>query len=267
VQFGAALGVTLFDEAGAAGTVFLRVFFAALVLLAVWRPSLRGHSRTDWRLVGAFGVTFAGMNLCFYESLDRIPLGLAVTLEFVGPLGVAIAGSRRARDFLWVALAAGGIVAISAPGSGDLDALGVMFAFLAGGFWAAYILLGARTGRAFPGGTGLTLAMCIAAALLVPIGVPTAGSALLDAEVLLAAVGVALLSSVIPYSAEFEALRLIPEHVFGVLMSLEPALATFAGWLILDQSLEAREFAGIALVTAAVIGAVAGTRGPPPRDA
>jgi inner membrane transporter RhtA len=158
-------------------------------------------------------------------------------------------------------------VLIASPGTGDLDALGVLYALLAGGAWAAYILLAARTGQVFPGGSGLALAMCVAAALLVPVGVADAGSALLDADVLLIGAAVAVLSSVIPYSAEFEALRLMPEHVFGVLLSIEPAAAALAGYLVLDQSLAARELGGIALVMVATAGAVAGTRSPVPRDA
>jgi inner membrane transporter RhtA len=260
VQFGAALARTLFDDAGAAGTVFVRVGFAALVLAALWRPPLRGHSAADWRLAIAFGVSLAVMNLAFYESIDRIPLGLAVTFEFVGPLGVALVGSRRRLDLAWVALAAAGILLIASPGSSHLDGLGVLLALVAGGAWAAYILLSARTGRAFQGGTGLTIAMCVAAAMLVPVGIGDAGSALLDGELLLVGLAVATLSSVIPYSAEFEALRLIPEHVFGVLLSLEPAVAALAGYLVLDQSLGAPDLGGIALVMAATAGAVAGTR-------
>jgi inner membrane transporter RhtA len=267
VQFGAALARTLFDEAGPAGTVLVRVAFAALMLALLWRPPIRGHSRDAWRLAIAFGVSLAVMNFFFYLSLDRIPLGLAVTFEFVGPLGVALAGSRRPLDLAWVALAAGGIVLIASPGTGDLDALGVLYALIAGAAWAAYILLAARTGRAFPGGAGLALAMCLAAALLVPVGIADAGDALLDAEVLLVGAAVAVLSSAIPYSAEFEALRLMPEHVFGVLLSLEPAVAALAGYLLLDQALGTRELVGIAFVMAATAGAVARTRAPMPRDA
>jgi len=267
VQFGAALARTLFDDAGPAGTVFVRVGIAAVVLALLWRPPFRGHSREEWRLAVAFGISLAVMNFFFYEALDRIPLGLAVTFEFVGPLGVAVAGSRRRLDLVWVAFAAAGIVLIAAPGTGELDALGVLYALVAGGAWAAYILLSARTGRAFPGGTGLVLAMCVAAALLLPVGIAAAGDALLDPEVLLIGAGVAILSSVIPYSAELEALRLMPEHVFGVLLSLEPAVAALAGYLLLDQNLGARELAGIACVMAATAGAVAGTRAPIPRDA
>ena len=267
VQFGAALAATLFDDVGAGGTVFLRVAFAAAVLALLWRPSLRGHTRADWRLAVAFGLSLAIMNLSFYASIDRIPLGLAVTFEFVGPLGVALAGSRRRLDLLWVAFAAGGIVLIATPGAGGLDGLGVLYALVAGGAWAAYILLSARTGRAFPGGSGLTIAMCVAAAVLVPVGIADGGTGLLDGEVLLVGAAVAMLSSAIPYSAEFEALRLIPEHVFGVLLSVEPAVAALAGYLVLDQSLGGSELGGIGLVVVATAGAVAGTRAPPPRDA
>lgn len=267
VQFGAALARTLFDDAGPAGTVLLRVVFAAIVLAALWRPPVRGHTVGEWRLLGAFGLTLAAMNLLFYESIDRIPLGLAVTFEFVGPLGVAVAGSRRRLDLVWVALAAGGVVLIAAPGSGALDALGVGLALAAGGCWAAYILLSARTGRAFPGGGGLALAMCIAAVLLVPVGIPSAGDSLLDLRILGPGAAVGMLSSAIPYSAEFEALRMMPERVFGVLLSMEPAVAATAGAVVLGQALAGREIAGIACVTAAVAGAVSGTRGPPPRDA
>ena len=267
VQFGAALARTLFDDAGPAGTVLVRVAIGALVVALLWRPPLRGLGREEWRLAIAFGVSLAVMNLFFYEALDRIPLGVAVTFEFVGPLGVALAGSRRALDLAWVALAAGGILLIASPGTGDLDALGVVYALLAGAAWAAYILLSARTGRVFPGGGGLALAMCVAAALLVPVGVLDAGDALLDTDVLLIGAAVAILSSAIPYSAEFEALRLLPEHIFGILLSLEPAVAALAGYLVLEQSLGAGQLGGIALVMAATAGAVAGTRSPAPRDA
>ena len=154
VQFGAAFAKTLFDEIGPGGTVFLRVAFAAIVLMAVSRPALRGRSAADWRLMVAFGFVLVAMNLSYYEALNRIPLGIAVTFEFVGPLGVAVAGSRHALDLLWVALAAAGILLLSDFGTADLDRLGVALALLAGCFWAAYILLSARVGQRFPGGQG-----------------------------------------------------------------------------------------------------------------
>src|SRR5215211_1625815 len=213
VQFGAALAKTLFDDLGPGGTVFLRVLFAALLLLALWRPRLAGRPRDELLLASAFGVALAGMNLSFYGALDRIPLGVAVTFEFVGPLGVAVAGSRRALDLLWVVLAAAGILLLSplgVLGGTDLDPVGVAFAFLAGGFWAAYILLSARTGSAFPGGTGLVIALCVGTVVLLPVGIAGGGAALLDPKLLLIGFGVAMLSSAIPYSLELEALRKLP---------------------------------------------------------
>jgi inner membrane transporter RhtA len=266
VQFGAALAKSLFDELGPGGAVFLRVLFAALVLAAIWRPATRGHSRADWRLLAIFGLTLAAMNLAFYESLNRIPLGVAVTIEFVGPLGVAIAGSRRALDLAWAALAAAGIVLLSDFGSADLDGLGVALALVAGGFWAAYILLSVRVGSRFRGGDGLALAMGVGAVMLVPVGVADAGAELLVPWLLAAALGVAILSSAIPYGLEMEALRRMPAGVFGVMMSIEPAVAALAGYLLLDEGLATRELVAILLVVAASAGAARSAHAPP-RDA
>ncbi len=254
-QFGAAIAKGLFDEVGPAGIVFLRVAFAALVLLLLWRPRLGGVRRENLGVVLLFGVALGGMNLSFYSALDRIPLGITVTLEFVGPLGVAVAGSRRALDVLWVVLAGLGILLLAPLDGGALDPLGVALALLAGAFWAAYILLSARTGQAFPGGAGLAYAMCLAAVLLLPIGVVAGGARLLDPVVLLGGLGIALLSSAIPYSLELEALRRLPSRVFGVLMSIEPAVAALAGFLILREGLGLRVLVAIALVTIASVGA------------
>ena len=256
LQFGAGCAVTLFDDLGAAGTAFLRLALAAAILVALWRPRLREHARGDLRLAVAFGVTLGLMNLSIYAAMDRIPLGVAVTIEFVGPLGVAVAGSRRARDVAWVVLAAGGILLLAR--GGDLDALGVAFAAAAGAAWAGYILLSARTGRAFAGGTGLAIAMPAGAVVLAPIGIAEAGDALLEPELLAAGAAVALLSSVIPYSLELDALRRIPPRVFGVLMSLEPAVAALAGLVVLGQGLALRDWLGIALVVVASAGAASG---------
>jgi inner membrane transporter RhtA len=255
VQFGSALAKTLFDQVGPGGIVFLRLLLAALVLTLIWRPTIKGHGRRDLWLVFWFGVCLACMNMAFYASLDRIPLGVAVTFEFVGPLGVAVWGSRRATDLVWVALAAIGIVLLSDFGSSDLDALGVGFALLAGAFWAAYILLSARVGRVFPGGSGLALSMVVGAVLLVPVGVADAGADLLAIGVLATALAVSLLSSAIPYTLEMEALRRLPEAVFGVLMSIEPAVAALAGFLVLGESLSTREVVAILFVVAASAGA------------
>jgi inner membrane transporter RhtA len=266
VQFGAALARTLFDDAGPGGTVLLRVLFAAVVLALVWRPSLRGRSRRDLALAVAFGISLAAMNLAFYLAIDRIPLGIAVTFEFVGPLGVAVAGSRRAVDLLWVTLAGAGILLLTDFGQGGLNAAGVGLALLAGAFWAAYILLSARVGGAFEGGSGLAIAMAVAAVLLLPVGIADGGGSLLEPGLLALGMGVALLSSAIPYSLELEALRRMPARVFGVLMSLEPALATLAGLVVLGQVLAGREVAGILLVVAASAGA-ARESAVQPRDA
>jgi len=259
VQLGAAVAFELFDQLGAIGTVMLRLGFAALVLAALWRPTLRDLAVRD---VIAFGVVFAGMNTSFYLALDRIPLGIAVTFEFVGPLGVALAASRRRRDVGWAVLAGAGIVLLSPAPGGSIDALGMALALLAGAFWGAYIVLSARIGRAFAGGQGLALAMIIAAALLLAPGIAVGGSDLLDLGVLAAGFGIAMLSSAIPYSLELEALRWLPQGVFGVLMSLEPAVAAAIGFIVLGQDLSALELGGIALVVLASAGALRSA--PPP---
>jgi inner membrane transporter RhtA len=213
---------------------------------------LAGARRSDYLTVVAFGLTLAMMNLTFYAALDRIPLGIAVTIEFIGPLSVAVTGSRRALDVLWVALAVGGILLLA-----PLGLLG------AGACWALYILLSARVGRAFSGGTGLSLAMAVGAVALLPVGIAGAGSALLNPQLLLLGAGVALLSSVVPYSLEMAALRRISPSAFGVFMSLEPAIAALVGWLVLRESLELRAIIALVLVTTAAIGATrTGKRAP-----
>jgi inner membrane transporter RhtA len=250
-QIGAAFAVTLFDELGPAGAAFLRLAFAAVVLWAVWRPRLTG----DLRLAGAFGVSLGLMNWSFYEAIDRIPLGIAVTIEFAGPLLVAVIGSRRPLDVVWVALAAVGIVVLVDPGSGSVDPVGIAFALAAGACWMAYIYLNKRTGAAFPGGSGLAIAMAVGALVVLPAGVIQADGALLEPGLLGSAFLVALLSSVLPYSLDLEALRRLPEAVFGVLMSLDPAVAALIGFVVLGQALGARELVGIAMVVVASAGA------------
>jgi inner membrane transporter RhtA len=267
VQFGSALAATVFEELGPAGASFLRILVAAGILLAVWRPRLRGHARRDLLLAAGFGLLLAAMNTCFYLALDRIPLGVTVTLEFVGPLGVAVLASRRALDLVWVGLAGGGIALLSGGDVGGLDAVGIVLALTAGVLWGGYILLGVRVGRAFPGGHGLALAMGIGAVVMIPPGVTDAGGALGDPALWGIGAAVALLSSVIPYSFELEALRSMPPRVFGVLMSLEPGFAALAGFVVLDQSLSTLEGIAIALVVAASTGTALTARGaPPPAD-
>jgi inner membrane transporter RhtA len=257
VQGGAALATTLFDEVGPAGSVLLRTFFCALVLVLIWRPPVRGLPRPAVRLVLAFGVSFAVMNLCFYEALDRLPLGIAVTLEFTGPLAVAVLGSRRRLDLLWVAAAALGIVLLSGGFGGEgIDPLGAALALLAGVAWAAYILLAVRVANVFTGGTGLALAMVFSTVLLLPPGLAGGGGDLLSFSILATGLAVGLLSSVIPYSIELEALRRLPASTFGVLMSLEPAVAALVGYVALSQDLSGAELAGIGLVVIASAGAL-----------
>jgi inner membrane transporter RhtA len=259
LQVGAAFAVTLFDELGPGGAAFLRLAFAAVVLCAIWRPRMRSHPRRDLRLAAAFGVSLGLMNWSIYEAMDRIPLGVAVTIEFAGPLLVAVLGSRRPLDGVWIVLAAAGILLLvnSPPPARSIDGLGVFFALAAAGCWMAYIYLSKRTGAAFPGGSGLALAMVVGALVVLPAGVVQAGSALGEPDLLGSALVVALASSVLPYSLELEALRRLPAAVFGVLMSLEPAVAALAGFVVLGQELGARALAAIAMVVVASAGAAA----------
>jgi len=257
VQFGAALAATLFDQLGPGGTVWLRLLFAALILVALWRPRLSGRSTRELALVVAFGLALAVMNTGFYEALDRIPLGVCVTIEFIGPLGVAVALSRRPLDAVWILLAGGGIVLLARGTAGGLDGVGVLFAVIAGCAWGVYILLSARVGRTWGRGTGLAVAMAVGAVVVAPLGIADGGSALFDPALVVQAIAVAVLSSAIPYSLELEALRRIPAGVFGVLMSLEPAIAALAGYLVLGQGLVSKELVGIAAVVVASAGAAA----------
>ncbi|POX54152.1 DMT family transporter [Streptomyces sp. Ru72] len=256
VQFGGALAVSLMPRAGALGVVTLRLVVAAIVLLLVCRPRLRGHSRADWGTVVVFGITMAAMNGLFYQAVARIPLGPAVTLEVLGPLTLSVLASRRAVNVVWAALALTGVFLLGGGGFGDLDPAGVAFALTAGAMWAAYIVFSARTGRRFPQADGLALAMAVAAVLFVPLGIAESGTRLLVPVTIGLGAAVAMLSSVLPYTLELLALRRLPSSTFAILMSLEPALAATAGFLILGQSLTATQTVAIALVIAASMGAV-----------
>ncbi|WP_030734633.1 DMT family transporter [Streptomyces sp. NRRL S-31] len=257
VQFGGAMAVTLMPRAGAPGVVTLRLLAAAVVLLLACRPRLRGHSRADWGTVVAFGIAMGAMNGLFYEAVARIPLGPAVTLEVLGPLALSVLASRRAINALWAGLALAGVFLLGGGGGfSSLDPTGVAFALGAGAMWAAYIVFSARTGRRFPQADGLALAMAVAALLFLPIGIASAGTRLLNPTTVALGSAVALLSSVLPYTLELLALRRLPASTFAILMSLEPAIAATAGFLILGQALSLIEAAAIALVIAASIGAV-----------
>lgn len=256
LQFGAAIAALLFPRAGAMGVVFLRLALAAVVMLLICRPRIRGYSPGDWALVTTFGVALAGLNSLFYQAIERIPLGAAVTLEVLGPLTLSVLAARRKASLFWAALALAGVFLLGRGGFDSLNVEGVLFALAAGVLWALYILLSARTGRHFPKADGLAIALAIGAVLSLPFGIASAGSALLDPVTLGLGAAVALLSSMLPYTLELLALRRIAAATFAVLMSLEPAIAAFAGFLVLSQALSVLEGLGMALVIIASIGAV-----------
>lgn len=255
VQFGAALADKLFPDAGPGGVVLLRLLLSALILLAIARPSLRGRTRPDIAAAVAFGLVLGAMNWSFYEALDRLPLGVAVTIEFTGPLAVAIAGSRRLLDVVWVALAAGGVVLLASRGSHEgIHPLGVVLALVAAACWACYILLSQRVGAVFARLDGLAIALGIGALLVIPVGIVQGGTALVRPHVFFGGLGVALLSSLIPYSLELMALRRLSAYAFGLLMSLEPAVAALAGVLVLGQALSTVLTIALVMVVAASVG-------------
>lgn len=258
VQLGSALAKQLFSEVGSFGTVALRLFFAAAILMLLWRPSLR-MSRQAWTVVVAYGLTLGLMNLCFYLALDRLPLGIAVTIEFLGPLTVALIGSRRWLDALWAALAAAGVVLLMG-GGGEVNLIGLLFALAAGACWGLYIVVSAALGRHTTEGNGLALGMIVAALVAVPIGVVDSGAALVQPWVLVAGLGLALLSSVLPYSLDLEALRKMPPRVFGILMSLEPAMAALIGLVVLQELLHWSQWIAVLCVVIASVGATRGSR-------
>lgn len=262
VQVGATVARHVFALLGPTGTVFLRVAFGAGILLAIARPRWPRFDVRQWRAIVAFGLIIAAMNLCFYQAIARIPLGVAVTIEFIGPLGVAIVGSRKARDFVWAAMAALGVALLSFSGGGAVTTLGLLFALGAAAGWASYIVLGQRVGRLVPGPDGLAFALAIGGLALLPFGIAGAGSRLLDVRNLALGLVVAILSSAIPFSLEFAALRRLSRQVFGILMSLEPAIGATAGFLFLGQQLSLRDAIAIGLVMAASVGATR-TAAPP----
>ena len=275
VQFGAGLAAKLFTQIAPAAVTGLRLWTSAAVMVVIGaRPlgtALSGLAqRRAWRdaaVVAGFGLTLAVMNFSIYQSFARIPLGISVTVEFLGPLGVAVASSRRLHDVLWVCLAGTGVALLARGGTTAVTghgsvAAGFAFALLAGLSWAAYILLSRATGQRFPGSTGLTIAMLVAAVVITPVGVAAGGRTLLRPAILVTGLGIGLLSSIIPYSLEMEALRRIPPRVFGIWMSLEPAVAALVGLVLLGQSLAAREWLAIGCVMVACAGAARGARQP-----
>src|SRR4051794_27757766 len=254
VQFGAGVAKSLFDEIEPTAIVWLRLVTSAVVLTLVARPVLRRRTRRDWGLVLAFGACLGLMNWAIYQSFARIPLGIAVTIEFVGPLTLAVLGSRRPRDPARGALAAVGVALLGFE-PGHVTLAGALFALLAGAAWAAYILLSAETGRTWPGLDGLALASVVATLLLTPFAVHAGGSDLLDARILGLGAAVGVLSSVIPYSCEMVALRSLRPAVFSILMSLEPAAAALVGIVVLGEYLTAAQWLAMACVVAASVAA------------
>jgi inner membrane transporter RhtA len=254
VQFGAGIAKTLFDEVAPTTIVWLRLATSAVVLLAIARPAVRGRTGRDWRVVLAFGLVLGLMNWSIYQSFARIPIGLAVTLEFVGPLTLAVVGSRRAQDLVWVGLAGVGVLLLGLQPA-DLTWAGVSFALLAGACWAAYILLSAQTGRRWQGVDGLAVASLVATLLLAPLTLGRYADQLADGRILVLGALVGLLSSVIPYTCELIALRTMRPAVFSILMSLEPAAAALAGLVVVHELLGPVQLLAMACVVAASVGA------------
>lgn len=257
LQFGAALATQLFPALGSWGTTALRLGIAAIVLLVIVRPKLHRFTRQQWIAVLLFGGAIGAMNGSFYAAIARIPLGTAVAIEFLGPLAVSALLSTRRSDLLWVVLALGGVGLFgveSFTGSAALDGLGVLFALVAAVFWGTYILTSARVGKLVPGQDGLAVAMAVGALLVLPFGASGAVTGVLDLHLLALAVGTALLASVLPYTLELAALRRLPRHVFGILLSLEPVIALLAGVLLIGQEATALRVAAAVLVVGASVG-------------
>jgi inner membrane transporter RhtA len=272
VQLGAGLATRLFTELPAAAVTGLRLWAAAVAMLiigargrtglrAIVAGMVRDRAGRDAATVIAFGVCLGGMNFVFYQAIARLPLGVAVTIEFLGPLAVAVAGSRRLVDLIWVGLAAAGVVLLTGDGTAHLNVAGIVFAVLSAAGWAAYIMLSSATGRRFAGSSGLVIAMLVAAVVVTPPAVATANHSLLRPSVIATGAAVGLLSSALPYGLELQALRRLPTRVFGIWMSLEPAAAALIGLALLGQRLSPAEWAAVACIVAASVGAA---RGAPP---
>jgi len=268
IQLGAAVATSLFDSVGPTGATFLRLLLGFLVLLIVGRPRFRGRTRRELLIGLGFGISLGLTNILFYEAIARLDLGIAVTIEFIGPIGLAALLSRRPLHFFWALLAALGVVLLAAPWSASSVPLeGVAFAAGAGLFWAMYIVMAQRAGAAFEGFDGLALGMVFATLIVLVPGVAGGGSELLSVHVLLIGLAAAVLSSTIPYVLETEALRRMPARVFSVMMSLEPAMAALIGFVVLGQAVGVREAAAILCVVVAGIGVTRGSDAAPPPQA
>ncbi|MBZ0280262.1 MAG: EamA family transporter [Anaerolineae bacterium] len=253
VQFGAAFAKGLFETTGPGGVVFLRTLLAGIMFMVLWRPQVFGHSRSAYLHIAAYGIIIAAMMLSFYAAIQRIPLGITVAIAFAGPLGVAVIGSRKLVDMLWVALAGIGVLLLSPFTDATLDPLGMVLALMSALTWAIYILLTKRVNRVMPGNAALALSMCVAAIAALPFGLGGAVQIIPNPAFILLSVVVALLSSAIPFGLEFHALKSLSSRAFGLLVSLEPVVAAIVGFLILQETLDANEIIGIALVTVAAV--------------
>ncbi|MGO4821195.1 MULTISPECIES: EamA family transporter [unclassified Flavobacterium] len=254
VQSGAAIAKTLFPALGAAATASLRIGISAIILLAVYRPNLLKITPSQWKIVIPYGLSLGAMNLIFYLAIERIPIGLAVTLEFIGPLVVAVVGSTRLLDYLWVLLAAAGIVLIAPWSDNGVDLLGVLFALLAGALWAAYIVLGGKVSKIMKGGEAVATGMLFATILILPFGVLGDGFQSLTPTLFYLGIALAMLSSAIPFTLEMKALGQLPSRTFSILMSLEPAAASICALLFLQEYLTFNEVLAVIFVVIASVG-------------
>jgi inner membrane transporter RhtA len=261
VQIGAGIAVKLFDRIGPGGAVMLRLVLSAVVLGAIARPRLAGRTRRQIAAAVVFGLILGVMNWTFYEALDRIPLGVAVTIEFLGPLAVALAGSRRLLDLVWVVLAGGGVALLTLPGDTEgITGVGVLLSAIAAVLWGSYIIASQRVGAAFPALQGLAVSLAVGSVIVLPVGIAQGGTELVHPAILAAGFGVAMLSSLVPYSLELVALRRLRTSTFGLLMSLEPAVGALAGVLILGQRMTGLMSVAVLMVVAASVGCTIGER-------
>ena len=273
VQFGNAIAGSFFEQVGPLGAAALRLVLAAVILLIVIRPRVRDWPRRTWLWVGMLGLALAGMNVLIYQAIASIPIGVAVTIELLGPLAVAVSGTRRWRDLAWVALAAAGVVALGLDEQGALEPYGVVAAVGAAVFWALYIIASARLGPRVRGVDAIAVSMVAAAVMVVPIGAsPALQAVVIDPMLLVTFSGIAVMTSALPYALEFLALKRMPTRVFGVISSLGPAVAALAGLVVLGQALGVLQLVAITAVVSACAGAVWTARpaaairpvGPPP---
>jgi len=268
---GTSLAKGLFPFVGAEGTTTYRLVFSTLLLMAFWRPWRRAWTWADAPILVVFGATLGLMNLLFYNAIKTVPFGLAIAVEFTGPLAVALWSSKKPLDFVWIVLAVAGMGLILPLGNASgadmqaaaIDPVGIAFALGAGACWAVYIVVGQRVADRI-GAFATPMGMLVAALLVTPVGISVAGSSLLNPEWMLAGLGIALLSSAIPYSLEMYSLKHLPKQTFSILLSLEPAVGALAGWLVLSEQLSTQQLGAIGLIMAASMGSAmtAGQRVP-----